>query len=112
MRTELYRHFDADGRLLYVGISLSTIARFDAHRTRSHWSSKVATITIERFETRNEAFAAEAAAILAESPLHNLAGKPSRYPEWSGTEEEDRAEMAKMERLLARDRAEQIAARL
>lgn len=30
--TELYRHFAADGCLLYVGISLSAVARLTQHR--------------------------------------------------------------------------------
>lgn len=71
--TQLYRHFDADGRLLYVGISLSAILRFEAHRTGSNWAQKVATITIEHFPTRAEALAAEVRAIRTELPIHNIA---------------------------------------
>lgn len=74
-RPGLYRHFDADGSLLYVGMSLDVM-----NRTRSHalsaWWNDVATITIERFETKEQAAAAELHAIRTERPLHNRAGAP------------------------------------
>ena len=69
--TELYRHFDSNGVLLYVGISASAIKRFKDHKNGSHWSSRVASITIERYETRQEAEQAETNAIVLEKPLHN-----------------------------------------
>jgi hypothetical protein len=63
MRTALYRHFDADGRLLYVGISMQDIA----------------TVRIEWFYSRKEALQAELRAITTENPAHNLAGlKPPK----------------------------------
>ena len=76
--TELYRHFDAEGRLLYVGVSLSTTVRLMGHKERSEWANRIATITIERFPTRSAALQAERAAIKAEKPLHNIvhASKP------------------------------------
>jgi predicted GIY-YIG superfamily endonuclease len=74
-RTELYRHFDKDDRLLYVGISLSTAHRLAEHRCVSGWSSKVVKITIERFPTRKAALEAERNAIQAEAPIHNVTGK-------------------------------------
>lgn len=71
--TELYRHFDTQGGLLYVGIALSTHERLKGHRFASAWFKQVVTITIERFPTRAEAESAERAAIKAEKPLHNIA---------------------------------------
>jgi hypothetical protein len=47
----LYRHFDKDGRLLYVGVSLNAINRLAEHRA-SHWFSEIATIKVETFEDR------------------------------------------------------------
>lgn len=78
-RTELYRHFDAAGALLYVGISLSTASRLGQHRCGSDWSKKVVKITIERYPTRKSALAAELAAIQTEHPLHNVTGKLRGY---------------------------------
>lgn len=73
--TELYRHFDKSGTLLYVGISLSTVHRLKEHRGGSGWYRKVVTITIERFPTRKAALAAERKAVQTEHPLHNVTGK-------------------------------------
>lgn len=70
--TELYRHFDANRRLLYVGVSLSTLERLRRHKRSSHWFAEVVYITIERFETRELALAAEKAAVKAERPRFNL----------------------------------------
>lgn len=68
METELYRHFDADGRLLYVGISYDALVRLRQHKDRSAWFSRIASITIEKHATREAALAAEAEAINREKP--------------------------------------------
>lgn len=77
VETELYRHFDEDGRLLYVGISLSTATRLCQHRLTAKWARQVTTITIERFPSREEALKAELRAIRTENPAHNKAGRPA-----------------------------------
>jgi predicted DNA-binding transcriptional regulator AlpA len=74
-RTDLYRHYDARGRLLYVGISLSAITRLSAHRNGSHWSDQICRIEIDTFDDRNVAIAAERRAIQEESPIYNRAHK-------------------------------------
>jgi len=66
----LYRHFDKRGRLLYVGVSKNAIARIRGHKNAS-WYSKISNVTIEHFEHRVDALAAEQEAIHAESPIHN-----------------------------------------
>lgn len=79
---ELYRHFDIDRRLLYVGVSLATLMRTRGHRQKSPWFSQVVYITIERFETRALALAAERAAVKAERPRYNtlLTGSRMKQP--------------------------------
>jgi hypothetical protein len=72
--TTLYRHFDGDGRLLYVGISLNAIIRLAAHRA-SPWFDEIARVEIERFPSREVALAAERAAIRDEKPECNVAGR-------------------------------------
>jgi hypothetical protein len=72
-RTALYRHWDADGELLYVGISLSAVGRLAQHRASAPWFVDIANVTIEWFDTRAEAQAAEIEAITLEHPLHNKA---------------------------------------
>lgn len=74
--TQLYRHFDADGALLYVGVSLSAVARHVSHERFSAWFPQVKTITVEVFPTRDKALAAETRAIRKEKPRFNVAGAP------------------------------------
>jgi hypothetical protein len=71
-QTDLYRHFDTQGRLLYVGISLSTVARLTQHRSSSGWFNKIARVEIEKHPSRRAALEAEKAAILNELPVCNV----------------------------------------
>jgi len=68
----LYRHFDKNGVLLYVGISLSAINRLGQHKDNSHWFNEIKRVDIEIFKTREEVREAEKKAILKENPLHNI----------------------------------------
>lgn len=70
-KTCLYRHFAADGSLLYVGMTNSALRRIDGHRAKSGWVDQIHRVEIEWFATRAEAHAAERAAIVAEQPKHN-----------------------------------------
>lgn len=71
MPVELYRHYNAEGVLLYVGVSLKAIFRLRQHQRRSHWSDDIAKMTIERYATHHEATLAEIYAIITERPLFN-----------------------------------------
>lgn len=70
--TALYRHFDADGTLLYVGVSITPLRRLEAHREQSHWVRRIASVRVEWFSSRAAAMIAEAAVIKAERPLYNV----------------------------------------
>ncbi len=72
MNTQLYRHFDKEGNLLYVGISLSTLNRLGQHKDHSHWFAQISRVEIETFAKREDALEAEALAIHDEKPLHNI----------------------------------------
>lgn len=72
MKTKLYRHFDRNKKLLYVGISLNSVARLAQHRDAAHWFDDIAIVTIETFSTREEALAAERNAIINENPVCNI----------------------------------------
>lgn len=72
MSAQLYRHFDKDGRLLYVGCSLAALRRFADHGNVSQWFDKIARVEIENFETIEAARAAERCAIEREAPAHNV----------------------------------------
>ncbi len=71
---QLYRHYNAAGELLYVGISLNVLTRTSSHRYRE-WFSELARIEVEHYPTRGDAMEAELKAIREESPLFNIAGK-------------------------------------
>lgn len=72
MTIDLYRYYDKDGTLLYVGISLNAIARATQHRVGAHWWANVANMTVEHYATREQAAHAEREAIAGEKPLYNV----------------------------------------
>ena len=71
-KTALYRHFSADGELLYVGISLSVLQRIGQHSKHSSWFNRIARISIENFDSREEAKLAEQRVIESEKPFFNV----------------------------------------
>jgi len=75
VRTALYRHFDAAGVLLYVGISNDALRRLCQHKDRSHWHAQIARVDVEWLPDRAAASAAESAAIAREKPAWNVRGR-------------------------------------
>lgn len=68
----LYRLYDVEGTLLYVGISTNPKARFIQHALYKSWWPSVDRTSVSWLEvTRQEALAIEAAAIRDEEPVHN-----------------------------------------
>lgn len=83
MTTTLYRTFDDRGRLLYVGVSFGPFLRLEQHEKNASWTRYVATITLERYGSREEAEAAEKRAIQEEDPVFNRYWRPrERYLRW------------------------------
>lgn len=70
-KTALYRHFDENGDLLYVGISISAVQRLSQHRSSSPWFEQIAKVDIEWHPTREAALRAEREAIISERPRYN-----------------------------------------
>lgn len=68
----LYRFYSEKGQLLYVGITNNPGNRFSQHQADKPWWHDVAGISVEKFDTRPDALAAEARAIHVENPLHNI----------------------------------------
>lgn len=68
----MYRIFDSDGLLIYIGSSVRVQERVMHHRLRVKWNSRIADVTIRRFPTIAQARAAEYHAIRAEKPQLNI----------------------------------------
>jgi predicted GIY-YIG superfamily endonuclease len=78
-RTALYRIRGESDALLYIGITNSVPFRWNGHQAVQPWWDELRSLTVEWHETRDEAEAAEKAAILAEQPKYNVTYlKPTR----------------------------------
>lgn len=67
----LYRWFDWDDRLLYVGITRSLATRQESHSVKSSWSRFAARCAVERAPDRASVELMEYHAIKGEKPLFN-----------------------------------------
>lgn len=67
----LYRWFDWDDRLLYVGITRDMAARQESHAKASSWGRFAARCVVERYPNRECVEYAEREAIQAERPFFN-----------------------------------------
>lgn len=67
----LYRHYDADGNLLYVGITINPGRRGKDHAKSSAWVEFAAREESVWFDSEEDAKAAERDAISNEAPLFN-----------------------------------------
>jgi predicted GIY-YIG superfamily endonuclease len=67
----LYRLYDGDGSLLYVGATLNVWARIVAHKCDKPWFTEIARAEFKHFATRREAMKAEAVAVENENPRFN-----------------------------------------
>ena len=81
MQEVLYRFFDSQGTLLYVGISNNWIQRIGQHAKHADFFSAVAGVTLERHPDRDSVLEAELEAIQKENPLYNRADNPN-YRTW------------------------------
>jgi hypothetical protein len=78
--TDLYRHFNRQFRLLYVGISLNAWERARQHKSIAQWADEGFLMTVETHPNRAAALAAEAEAIRTEAPVYNIAGRARVEP--------------------------------
>jgi predicted GIY-YIG superfamily endonuclease len=70
-RTALYRLYDADEHLLYVGITTNPKTRWGRHARDKHWWPEVSRKTVEWFETRKSAERIEKIEVEEERPRYN-----------------------------------------
>ncbi len=71
-QTCLYRIWDAEGALLYVGISTNPDMRMYKHKRRQPWWAEVDSVSYEWFPNRESAQGAERSAIHHEHPVYNV----------------------------------------
>ncbi|QGJ90324.1 G-I-Y-Y-I-G endonuclease [Mycobacterium phage Chuckly] len=69
----LYRFYNAEDDLLYIGITNNPRSRFNQHHADKAWFKSVARSTMQHFATRAELETAEVAAIQSEMPRYNVA---------------------------------------
>ena len=67
----LYRLFDFEDNLLYVGVTFMPDYRLTEH-SKKRWGPEIARRELTTFPNRREALDAEREAIQAEGPRHNL----------------------------------------
>jgi hypothetical protein len=68
----LYRFYNAEGRLLYVGWTSRALVRWVEHTRYQPWWSEVSHIRVEHLPTADDAREAEIRAIRNENPLYNV----------------------------------------
>ena len=78
---QVYKLFNSDGELLYVGISANSFVRISAH-LRKPWGCEVARQEISGVMSREEALRIEADEIKALRPKYNIRHNARRDDEW------------------------------
>lgn len=70
--TSVYRYYDANGILIYVGITKRGTSRNFEHSSHAAWWQYVASQEVEHYETRAEAHSREVALIQRHRPPFNV----------------------------------------
>ena len=70
--THLYRHYNGDGELLYVGISYNVMARLKNHRETARWFDEIRRIEVQVYHSRFDAELAEKQMIKELRPRWNI----------------------------------------
>ena len=78
-RIAVYKPYDAENALLYVGISKEFGRRWREHASTKRWWPEARRMTVDWYDDEAEAVQAEVAAINAEHPRHNVAKTNAHY---------------------------------
>ena len=81
IQTSVYRYYDKQGLLLYVGITERGIKRNREHNATKEWWQHVAYQEVDHFTTRSDAEARERALITQHRPPFNI----QHNPDWRDT---------------------------
>jgi hypothetical protein len=76
----LYRYFDENDRLLYVGITKNQFSRLQAHAISARWFGLIHKATFRHYTSREDVKRAELKAIATENPLFNIQGISENHP--------------------------------
>ena len=77
-RIGLYRWFDEEGKLLYIGISANVMGRLYQHMcTKNPWTKLIGSCQVKYYDSIKEARTAEKEAISTEHPPHNIMNNPT-----------------------------------
>ena len=88
MKTYLYKMYNNDDQLLYVGITNNVDQRFTAHASTKSWWKDVDNINLKIYQDRESAILSERMTIISEHPKYNelvtkkpyAASPEKRYP--------------------------------
>lgn len=83
----VYRCFDAEGRLLYIGFTQSPLERRAAHRSTAPWFDQMARWSLvgpfEGSMARMRAFRCEQRLIATEKPMYNVSPSETSLRGWA-----------------------------
>lgn len=88
----VYRCYDAEGRLLYVGCSKAPVTRMTAHKRSTWWWPQVARVANTVFPSKGYALGRESVLIDELAPLWNVVGAP--YSRLTAEDFEERLRLA------------------
>ncbi|MET9676446.1 GIY-YIG nuclease family protein [Streptomyces sp. NPDC006482] len=77
----VYRLYDADGALLYIGMTRNEASRWKDHRKEMLWWPEVTDKHLTWYDTRWQAWDAERLAIRTEGPRYNKSSWPDMAPQ-------------------------------
>ena len=80
-KTSVYKFYDDEQNLLYVGISLNVFARLSQHKRDKDWWDEITNIKVQHTDTREDALDLEARLIKDEEPKYNIAMNNGIYIE-------------------------------
>lgn len=80
--TTLYRLWNAEHALLYVGITDNLEVRVEEHSADKPWWGEVDQVSTEELPSRRRALEAETRAIYWEQPRYNVLGSPRYSADW------------------------------
>lgn len=70
----VYRFYDSEGCLIYIGSTGDLVTRLAAHRRNATWRHRIADVKVTKYDTRYAALKAEYRAIREERPERNVSG--------------------------------------